>query len=211
MNIDETREKILSDDQFVLDELARIQKLYELKRVIRYHFERNEEVDTESVAEHVYAMHVLVQYFLPLEDLGHTADRDRITAMVQFHDIDEIITGDMIGYMKTDADRAREADAQTQVVAELPDSMREHVQSVLEEYEAQETFEARFVKAIDRIEPSFHLLSETGKAICDVTKPKRAQHQSIKEEYTKPFPTIYRFNKIIEEEMYQQGFYSGDA
>ena len=192
----------------ILMEVQKIQYLYGLKRVIRYHHTREEPLDTESVAEHVYGMLVLAQYFLPLEDPENKWDHAKITDMILYHDIDEIETGDKIGYLKTDADRAQEAVAALRVIGHLPESMKAHISSRMKEYDAQMSTEARFAKAIDRIEPSFHLYSENGKGVMHQYKQTRDQHMRIKEAYVEPFPMLKAFNIAIAEEMQKQGFFT---
>lgn len=67
--LEQIRKNILESDEFVLSETGKIQYLYGLKHETRYIVERNEDVASESVAEHVYALHILADYFLPLEDI----------------------------------------------------------------------------------------------------------------------------------------------
>jgi 5'-deoxynucleotidase YfbR-like HD superfamily hydrolase len=78
MTIADIQQKILISDEFVLEEAYRIRKLYGLREVIRYNLTRTEEIYTQSVAEHTFNMHVLAQYFLPLEDAGAKLDALRI-------------------------------------------------------------------------------------------------------------------------------------
>jgi putative hydrolase of HD superfamily len=203
----QVREKILNDDQFILEETRKIQTLYGLKSVIRYHQKRAEEIQTESVAEHVYAMQMLATYFLPLEDIDHAWEHERIRLMIQFHDIDEIETGDTIGYLKTKEQVQNEHAAQTRIIAKLPFALLEVVQIALDEYDKQETNESRFAKAIDKIEPAFHLLNENGKKICRMHNQTYEQHRSIKEAYVKFFPCIKRFNEVTAQAMIKQGFF----
>ncbi len=69
MTIEETREKILTDDAFVLEELRKLQYLYGQQQVIRSNLTRTEDIMTESVAEHIYGLTVLAHYFSLLEEL----------------------------------------------------------------------------------------------------------------------------------------------
>ena len=108
--------------------------LFGLKTKIRYGEERSEIIDTESVAEHIYGMMILNEYFLTLEDKNNAFDRIRINRMILLHDIDEIETGDMIGYLKTDAHREIERGAQEKVIAKIPESLRESMITLLDEY-----------------------------------------------------------------------------
>lgn len=208
MTISETREKLLSDTAFVITELQKVQTLYELKRVIRYNHNRSEEQHTESVAEHIFGMHCLVDYFLPLEDTEGEWDIARIRTMVQYHDSDEIITGDEIGYRKSAADHANERNASEVVLAKLPTHLAETVRQALDTYESQTTPEAKFVKAIDKIEPVFHLYNETGKTTLAKLRTTKDEHDRIKYPAVEPFPVIRRFAQVMTEQFMREGFYT---
>ena len=206
MSLEELRKRILEDEEFVLSEMRKIQQLFRMKKVIRYHHTREEVIDTESVAEHVYGMLALADYFLPLE--GGDWNNVRIQQMALYHDIDEILTGDRIGYLKTDADRAKEYNAQKEVLELLPDLLKERAASCLEEYELQTTIESRFVKAIDKIEPLFHLINENGKEICKQTNVTYSQSRSIKDKYVEEFQYIKRFNEVLSQFMLKEGYFA---
>ena len=207
MNLEENRKKILEDDEFVLSEFEKIQVLFEMKKVIRYHHTREEVIDTESVAEHVYGMQCLTSYFLPLEDSKNQADKEKINLITIFHDVDEIETGDKIGYLKTQADRENERIAQDIVLKQLPQRMQDYLPELLDEYDERKTFEAKFVKAIDKIEPVFHLFNENGKKIFHTNKTTEDNHRSIKDKYMLDFPYIARFNNVIRNVMRAEKYY----
>jgi len=208
MTIDETKHKILSDADFVASECRKLQTLYKLKSVIRYDFERHEEIDTESVAEHVYGMHVLASYFLPLENSDGSWDKEKIRLMIQYHDADEIITGDKVGYLKTLSDKENEAEAKVSIIRLLPDSLKVSVSEALEEYDEQATAESKFVKAIDKIEPGFHLYNINGIKIVQHLKVTRAENRSIKDKFIAPFSYINRFHNVVEEAMQNEVFFT---
>ena len=84
----------------ILDEIARIKYLYKVKGIIRYGKERDPWERAESVAEHVFGMQILINYFLPYEDPRGLLDRTRMLDMSLIHDIDEIENGDIINYKK---------------------------------------------------------------------------------------------------------------
>ena len=144
MTFDEfTKERILED-------MAKLQYLYRLKKVIRYDQNRHETDSTESVAEHVYGMHILAHYFLPLEDPGGNWNDARIYEMITLHDVDEIETGDILGWAKTPEQRLLEAEATEVVIQKSPVHMQIKLKQRLSEYETQETPEAKFARAIDK-------------------------------------------------------------
>jgi len=211
MDIDTVKQNILSSEQFVIEELLKFQTLYELKRVIRYDQNRTHELDTESVAEHIFGMQCLVDYFLPLEDVSGDWNQSRIRAMIQYHDIDEIETGDVVGYRKSAQDVANERLAAESVINKLPGVMQASVRSVLDEYEKMETQEAKFVKALDKVEPVFHIYNEKGKATLARLKTTKTQHDKIKFPYVQEFPTIKRFAEVMTEQFNKEGYYHEEA
>jgi 5'-deoxynucleotidase YfbR-like HD superfamily hydrolase len=211
MTIEETRSMILSSDDFVLSEFFKLQELFKMNSVIRYHYTRKETIDTQSVGEHIYGMLVLINYFLPLENADGTLDFETIVKTACYHDIDEIETGDTIGYLKTDADRAKEFDAQQRVIATLPEQLQPEVTALLKDYEHKTTPEAAFTKAIDKMEPFWHIISENGKAVIQGNKTTAEQNASIKDRYVAKFPYISRFNDVLKQYMIANEFFYNDT
>ncbi len=193
--------------EFIISEVKKIQYLYGLKKEIRYARERIQDDLTESVAEHVYGMHICALYFLPLENPDQTWDLRRIYEIISLHDIDEIETGDVLGYLKTDDMRAAEAQSMRLVLAKSPEHMQKQMDSLIDEYEAQETPESRFVKAIDKFEPIVHLYNELGKRILNMNKTTAEQSLNIKLPYMKDFPVIRHFTVIMQEVMVAERFF----
>jgi putative hydrolase of HD superfamily len=191
----------------VLEETAKLQYLYGLKKVIRYDQNRHETDSTESVAEHVYGMLILAQYFLPLEDPEGELDRARLYEMITLHDIDEIETGDVLGYTKTAETRALELDAMKRTIEKAPDEMKSVMKIRVEEYEARETREAKFAKAIDKIEPFFQIFNEEGRLILQRNQTTAEQSLRIKTPYIQDFPFIKRFSEVIHEELIAGDYY----
>lgn len=190
-----------------MEELKRLQFFYGLKSEIRYGEKRTDPNNPESVAEHVYGMHVLFDYFWPLEDSEAKWNQVKMRQMINFHDLDEVIVGDVIGYLKTAADKEKEVEAQAQVLDSVPQSMRSTLEVLLEEYETRESVEAKFIKAIDKIEPVVHVYNENGKRLLNEMRTTKEQHDSIKLPYFKPFPVIHRFYDVSINKMVEEGFF----
>lgn len=205
---DLVRNALLTDDEFLLSETKKLQTLYALKDEIRYNGTRKDELLTESVAEHIYAMGVIAPYFIALEDVDTEWDRALIYEMILYHDIDEIETGDTIGYLKDEETRAAEYEISKQVVSRLPDHIHTHVLEKAELYEKQETKEARFVRALDKIEPLLHYYNDRGKELFGVLGTTHEQHISIKDKYLVDFPVCQRFNTVISQKMKEAGFFT---
>jgi putative hydrolases of HD superfamily len=194
--------------EFILDEVKKLQYLYGLKTEIRYGQRRPNGDLTESVAEHIYGMHLCAQYFLPLENPELTWDRVRIYEMITLHDIDEIETGDMIGYLKTDSIRDGEKEAKLKVLAGSPTHLQNNFRLLIDEYEDQQTIEAKFVKAIDRFEPLLQMYSDFGKKIISINKTTAEQSKRIKDNFIEPFPVIHQFNLLIQKIMIDEGYFN---
>ncbi len=191
----------------VIAETRTLQYLYGLKREIRYAQTRTQDDLTESVAEHVYGMHICALYFIPLEDPKGTWDRARIYEMISLHDIDEIETGDVLGYTKTDAIRAAEAEAMRVVMEKAPVHMRPTMARAIDEYEEQVTPESKFVKALDKFEPLVQMYNDFGRQTFLTNKTTAKDAESIKDSYIKPFPLMYQYYKVIHGSMVEEGFF----
>jgi putative hydrolase of HD superfamily len=211
MTAQDTKKEILASDEFVMEELRRLQRLFELKAEIRYGEERTDITNPESVAEHVFGMHALFSYFWPLEDPELRWDEAKMRTMITFHDIEEIITGDLIGYLKTAEDKAVGEEAMGKILKEIPSSLSRSITDLLHEYEARESKEAQFVKAIDKIEPVVHLCNPKGKELLHRMGTTITQHHSIKLPYFEPFSVIRRFYDVVISNMEKDGFFVPEA
>lgn len=208
MTLEEIKKKLFESEDFVFEEFARIQFFYGLKHEIRYKSERTIVKDAyDSVAEHVYGMHIAFQYFWSLENPKQDWDASKMMSMITLHDIEEVVTGDVIGYDKTDADRQAEAQALQEVYKNTPESMRGNVQALLEEYEQRSSIEAKFVKAIDKIEALIHLYNPEGKEMLHKMGTTFEQNASIKVPHFKEFPVIMRFYEVIAIRMKNEGYF----
>lgn len=196
----------LSDDD-IIAEVRKLQYLYGLKREIRYGRSRHDAHDTESVAEHVFGMHVLAHYFLQFEDPDRTWDWLKIFTMITIHDLDEIETGDTIGYLKTAAQYDAEASARNTVIARSPAQLQPIISEASIEYEARQSTEALFTRAIDKIEPLFHLYNEPGKQLHTEKRTTLAQSRAIKDEHVRFFPSIKRFTEVLHTRMVAEGYF----
>ncbi len=194
----------LTNEQ-ILAQVQRIKYLYKMKGVFRYGTERDPWKRAESNAEHLYGMTVLVNYFFPLID--ESIDRQKVLDLLFVHDLDEIESGDIISYKKTDADRARGKKDMEITLNKLPQDMALDVRALVAEYEAQESREAQFTKAIDKIEPLFEVFDKYGKEIMLRNKTTFEQAMRGKKDYIAGFPVLERFADVIGNEMKRQGYF----
>jgi len=196
-------------EEKIMDEVKKLQYFYGLKREIRYGESRSD--IGESVAEHVYGMHILALYFSKLEDPSHKWDYESIYEMISWHDMDEVETGDTIGYLKTDADRALGSAAMQHVISKSPDIIKEHITKKILAYQNQETVEARFVKAIDKIEPLFQVYNKEGKEMLLRKKTTLDDSRRIKDKYVEPFLYMKQFNEVLNTKMDEEGYFTPSA
>jgi 5'-deoxynucleotidase YfbR-like HD superfamily hydrolase len=191
----------------ILDEVKKLQYLYELKHVIRYGQKREETDYTESVAEHIYAMHLLADYFRPLEDPNGTLDMSRVYQIITWHELGEIETGDIPASHKTAGDREHEAQMTEIALNKIPESLRKLVYELVNEYATLSSTEARFVKAIDKVEPLIHSYHPLGKGTQHVLKMTTADSIRVKESYTENYPYIKLFTNTVHEIMDKEGYF----
>ncbi len=194
-------------EEKILEEINKVKYLFSLKEVIRYDGTRQEDIRTESNADHIYGMMILVEHFLPLEDSTGSYDREKILRMTLFHEIAEIETGDINTHVKSEVDRVKEKEALNTVYAKMSETIRNDVQSLLSEYERQSTWESQFVKAVDKFEPSFHIFDENGKKLCKMRGVTEKKNWDAKIQYIKPFPIMLEYLQVISKETKQRGYF----
>lgn len=110
----------------------------------------------ENSAEHSW--HIAIMAIVLAEYASESVDVLRAIEMLLIHDLVEIDAGDTFCYdLKGNEDKAaREALAATRLFGLLPEEQGVELRSLWEEFEAQETPDARFAAALDRLQPLLH-------------------------------------------------------
>ncbi|SDJ87240.1 HD domain-containing protein [Microbulbifer yueqingensis] len=141
----------------VLDFIVEIEKL---KNVIRH--TRPVGLDRyENSAEHSW--HVCLAALMLKDYADEPVDIDRVIRMLLIHDLGEIDAGDKIIYAsETAAQKDHEAQGVKRILALLPEHVRAGYFELWQEFEAGESAEARFARAIDRVPPLLHNLHGGG-------------------------------------------------
>ncbi len=107
----------------------------------------------ENDAEH--AWHMAIMAYLLREYANEEVDITKVMLMCLIHDIVEIDAGDTYTYdeerKKTQAER--EEAAKQRIYSLLPDDQREELAGLFDEFEAGETAEARYARAMDNLQP----------------------------------------------------------
>ncbi|MCH5256952.1 MAG: HD domain-containing protein [Lachnospiraceae bacterium] len=107
----------------------------------------------ENDAEH--AWHMAMMVYLLKEHANEKFDVAKAMMMALIHDIVEIDAGDTYAYDSEalETQKEREAQAAKRIFGLLPDDQRDELKSLFEEFEAGETPEAGFVRAMDNFQP----------------------------------------------------------
>ncbi|ALG10051.1 HD domain-containing protein [Kibdelosporangium phytohabitans] len=107
----------------------------------------------ENDAEHSW--HLAMMVVVLAEHADEPIDVGHTVKLVLVHDLVEIYAGDTPIYHPTmGADQAeREAAAADRLFALLPADQAREIRALWDEFEARETAEARFAKAMDRLQP----------------------------------------------------------
>ena len=103
----------------------------------------------ESVAEHSWRVSLMAML---MADEFPELDIDRVIRMCLIHDLGEALTGDIPTFIKTDGDRAVEAEGLDGLIGTLPEPWPETLRALYREMDALETPEAKLYKALDRME-----------------------------------------------------------
>jgi putative hydrolase of HD superfamily len=149
----------------------------------------------------VFALIFLSQYFLPIEDSRGLLSREKVYAMILFHDFAEITHGDVPYHQKTKETETRERAAAEGVFSSLPESMQKSSYDIWFEYEEKKSPEAQFVNALDKIEPLFELLDPINEKSFKRLKFTHQDNITRKLIATEKFPIMRRFVEVIDADM----------
>lgn len=107
----------------------------------------------ENDAEH--AWHMSVMALILSEYANEEIDVLKTISMILIHDVVEIDAGDTYAYDENGkkSQREREEKAAERIFGMLPEDQAEKFRNLWEEFEAQETKEARFARTMDNIQP----------------------------------------------------------
>lgn len=115
----------------------------------------------ENSAEHSW--HVCVTALMLKDYANQEIDINRVIKMLLIHDLGEIDAGDTIVYAsQSDEVKNQELRGIQRLFALLPNDKAEEFITLWEEFEAGETPDAAYAKAIDRIPPLLHNIHGDG-------------------------------------------------
>jgi putative hydrolase of HD superfamily len=167
----------------------------EVQKVKRKVFVAGEDY-RENDAEHSFQLALLGWYLIERDNLG--LDRGKVLMLALVHDLLEVYAGDTSAFhpdYNTSAKTDRERAGIEKLIPQWPGwhSLRD----VIEEYEAVETAEAKFVYSLDKLVPIANNLIDGGRAWHeqDVTLERM---QAAKTGKIDRSPTVAQYYKDIE-------------
>ena len=142
-------------------QIAFIVEIDKLKQVLRQTIlvDRSRRENDAEHSWHIATMVVVLDEYAEPE-----VDRLRVLKMLLIHDIVEIDAGDTFLYDTAHAasQAAREQAAAARLYGLLPPDQGAALRALWDEFEAGETRDARFAKALDRLQPMLHNLHTEG-------------------------------------------------
>ncbi|WP_100640930.1 HD domain-containing protein [Alteromonas facilis] len=144
-------------------QLAFIQELDKLKAVYRKALIKNDNNRYENSAEHSWHIALMAQVLSPYAE--EPIDIGRVILMLLIHDIVEIDAGDTFAFAPTEM-LAQQSDkemlAAKRIFGLLPETQAQTLLSLWCEFEAAETADACFAKAMDRVLPLIQNMQNGG-------------------------------------------------
>jgi putative hydrolase of HD superfamily len=145
----------------LLKQIEFIKEVDKLKYILRktklFGSDRN-----ENDAEHSW--HLALMSIVLAEHANFQMDLLKVIKMLLIHDIVEIDAGDTFIYdtQKSHDNTEEEREAARRIFGLLPEQQADEFIAVWEEFEEQQTNEAKFARAMDRLEPLLQNASNNG-------------------------------------------------
>ena len=140
------------NERKLLDYFFELNKIKDVKRYKLHHA-----VFAESVADHCFSMILIAVKFI--EELKLDLDFKKVVKLISYHDICELGLEEDFDAVKAQYDAGynltKKAYEQKNIT-ELSKKYGKEIYELFDEFEKQETREAKFVKAIDRLETTIH-------------------------------------------------------
>ncbi len=133
-------------------QLSFIIEIDKLKQVLR-HTSLLDGSRRENDAEHCW--HLSLMAVVLMEHAAGEIDLLRVLKMLLIHDVVEIDAGDALLYDETDAAAraTRERQAADRIFSMLPEDQAHALRALWNEFETRETADAKFARALDRLQP----------------------------------------------------------
>lgn len=175
-----------------------LQAAEKLKSTLRYN--KTTSGRQESSAEHSWRLALMI--FILADELKLEINVNRAVKIALVHDLAEALTGDIDAILIAEGKVSKEEKEKQEVVAVdklqkiLPKSIGQEVTDLQNEYNENKTREAKFVKALDKIE-TLTQLAESGYKIYD--KPEFIANYADKA--VGEFPELIETLKVVKKKL----------
>lgn len=153
------------------EQLSAARELLRLKQVLRRGWTRHPipNGEVESVADHTFGVALLALLFCPAE-----LDKAAVLELALVHDLAEVRTGDITPHdgISGRQKAALEAEAMSELISSFPSA--DHLSNRFSEYTQGLTPEARWVKALDKLEMSLQSLNYEDDYDLDLSEFRRS-------------------------------------
>ncbi|KOO03562.1 HD domain-containing protein [Vibrio nereis] len=148
-------------------QLSLLIELDQLKSVLRRTRVKSAEGRLENSAEHSW--HVALMAILMEEHANEPVDIARVVKMLLLHDIVEIDAGDTFVYdtAASKVQEEKELEAAKRLFGMLPDDQGKALFELWLEFEAAQSADAKFAKALDRLIPMLLNYHNNGQSWCE--------------------------------------------
>ncbi len=156
-------QEALTSSERMAGQLAFLREIDKVKEIFRLTY-LLDATRRENDAEHSWELALMA---MVLSEYGPEGlDLSRVIKMVLLHDVVEIDPGDVSVYdlQARQAKQAEEQACANRVFGLLPEDQGSALRALWEEFEARRSPEARFAKALDRLQPLLHNYLTRGKA-----------------------------------------------
>ncbi|USE01758.1 HD domain-containing protein [Vibrio sp. SCSIO 43133] len=186
-------------------QLNLLMELDKLKAVLRRTRVRCADGRFENSAEHSW--HVAMMALLLQEHANEPVDIAKVVKMLLLHDMVEIDAGDTFVYDTAayETQQQTELEAAKRLFGMLPDDQGEALFSVWREFEAAESAEARFAKALDRLIPMLLNYQNDGQSWIENNVSKQ-QVMQVNQRIEKGSQVLWDKAKLLIEEATENGW-----
>jgi len=189
--------------EHLLKQISFIHEIDKVKYILRktrlFNSERN-----ENDAEHSW--HLAIMALILAEHANESVDILKVIKMLLIHDVVEIDAGDIFLYdtVNNHSNTAAERMAAERIFGLLPEQQTLELISIWEEFEAGVTPEAKFARAMDRLEPLLQNISNNGGTWVefDVKYEKVLEKKSVIQQGSE---TLWTFAKKLIDESVDKG------
>jgi putative hydrolase of HD superfamily len=190
-------------------QLAFVVEIDKLKQVFRQTYLMDAS-RKENDAEHSW--HLAMTVALLGEYAAQEVDMERVVKMSLLHDLVEIDAGDVVVYdaAARAGQAAKEQAAAERIFGLLPDDQRDELRSLWDEFEARQTSEARFAKAVDRLGPILHNYCTQGRAWQEHGVTRRLAAETNRH-IADGSPELWAFVERLFEDAERRGYFAAEG